>query len=183
MNDAPIQLIFCVESPEKVPVDEIYINEILNRFYKVGENKISYVFMGGKYNYNNRKTIEKIARYKKDYQVTGTGQSYVIYVFDKDRNSQYYTDAQFEQNVIQYCASNNYLLVWFVQTIEDVMWGERVEKQKREKAIQYIKKRHIESIHKGNLSARSNVNARQRSNILTELNKFPQLKYRNGEIS
>ena len=176
MSDAPIQLIFCVESPEKVPVDKIYIDEILNRFYKVGENKISYVFMGGKFKYNQPKTINKIARLIKDYQVTGTGQSYVIYVFDKDRNSQHYPDAQFEQNVIQYCTSNNYLLVWFVQTIEDVMWGERVEKQKKQKAIQFIKKRHIESIHKGNLSARSNVNARRRSNILTELNKFPQLK-------
>lgn len=53
MSLSPIQLIFCVETTLKAATDRHYINAILDRFYQVGENKISYVFMQGKYHYND----------------------------------------------------------------------------------------------------------------------------------
>ena len=52
-SDDVIQLIFCVESTGKAATDKWYINEVLKNYFNVKENKVSYIFMGGKHNYNN----------------------------------------------------------------------------------------------------------------------------------
>ena len=57
------QLIFVVESDEKSQSDYLYIRAVLNNRYKIIKNndiKISSVFMGGKGNYNKKKTVNKI---------------------------------------------------------------------------------------------------------------------------
>lgn len=177
MSDDYVQLIFCVETTEKAAIDNKYINEVLNHYYNVGENKISYVYMSGKFNYNNPKILKKVNKLKRDYQLTGSGKSYIIYVFDKDLNTANYRDSLFEQDVKNYCKEQNYELIWFVRTVEDVMWGSKVnDKEKTQKALQFIKKHQIEKINKSNLEALSNVNAPHKSNILSVLNKFTQIK-------
>ena len=50
-----MQLIICVETTEKARTDYHYINEVLRQFYDVGENKISYVYLSGKHNYQNER--------------------------------------------------------------------------------------------------------------------------------
>jgi hypothetical protein len=133
--------------------------------------------MCGKFNYNNPKTIKEIHQYTKDYQVTGTGKSYVIYVFDKDLNAQDYNDTQFEKDVKRYCQDNKFQLIWFVKTIEDVMWGGAIsKKEKSKKALQFIRNHQIEKVEKSNLEAHANVNRLHKSNILTVLNKYSQIK-------
>ncbi len=177
MNSDYIQLIFCIESTEKAAIDSKYINEILSQYYHIGENKISYVYMCGKHNYNHYKVLNKINKLIKDYQVTGSGSSHVIYVFDKDLNTKDYRDTQFETNVKKHCADQNYKLVWFVKTIEDVMWGMKVSrKEKKKKAIQFISKHQIKKVNKRNLEATANVNASHKSNILSVLNTFSQIE-------
>lgn len=156
MSDAYIQLIFCVESTEKAAIDSKYINQVLNQYYNVGENKISYVYMSGKFNYNHPKTLKKISKYIKDYRVTGSGDSYVIYVFDKDLNSLDHRDTQFEIDVKKYCKEQKHQLIWFVKTVEDVMWGMKVSnKEKKQKALQFISRHQIEKVNKKNLEAHS----------------------------
>ncbi|MDD3085205.1 MAG: hypothetical protein PHU32_04960 [Candidatus ainarchaeum sp.] len=140
-SDDVIQLIFCVESTEKAATDKWYISEVLKNYYHVKGNKISYVFMGGKHNYNNQLTINKIDKLTKEYQLTGSGNTYVIYVFDKDQNDLDNADNQFEKDVKKYCKKHGYELVWFVKTVEEVMWGSKMKKQlKRTKALDFIKK-------------------------------------------
>lgn len=177
MSDDYIQLIFCVETTEKAAIDSKYINEILNYYYNVGENKISYVFMSGKFNFNHPKILKKIEKFKRDYQVTGSGKSYVIYVFDKDSNTVNYRDSRFEQDVKDYCKEQNCELIWFARTIEDVMWGSKVsDKEKIQKSLQFIRRHQIEKVNKSNLEAHSNVNASHKSNIMCVLNKFIQIQ-------
>lgn len=136
--------------------------------------------MSGKFNYNHPKTLKKIDKYVRDYQVTGSGKSYVIYVFDKDLNAQDYRDNQFEIDVKKYCEEQKHQLVWFVKTVEDVMWGTIVNKEKKQKVLQFISRHQIEKVNKTNLEALSNVNASHKSNILTVLNKFDIIKTWNG---
>jgi len=139
MSDDYIQLIFCVESTEKAAIDSKYINQVIHQYYHVGENKISYVYMSGKFNYNHPKTRKKINKFVNDYKVTGNGESTVIYVFDKDLNTEDHRDTQFENDVKKYCKEQKHPLIWFVKTVEDVMWGSKVgKKEKKQKALQFI---------------------------------------------
>lgn len=177
MSDDYIQLIFCVESTEKAAIDSKYINEVLKQYYNVGENKISYVYMKGKFNYKHIKTLKKIDKLKREYQVTGSGKSHVIYVFDKDLNAQDHRDSQFEMDVKAYCTDRKHHLIWFVKTVEDVMWGTIVgKKEKKQKALQFIRRHQIEKVKKTNLEALANVNASHKSNILSILNTFDEIK-------
>jgi hypothetical protein len=133
--------------------------------------------MSGKFNYNHSKILKKINKFVNDYKVTGNGESYVIYVFDKDLNTQDHRDTQFENNVKKYCKEQIHQLIWFIKTVEDVMWGSKVgKKEKKQKALQFISRHQIEKIKKVNLEALANVNASHKSNILTVLNKYSQIK-------
>lgn len=176
-SDDVVQLIFCVESTEKAATDKWYISEVLKNYYHIKGNKISYVFMGGKHNYNNRSTINKIDKLTKEYQLTGSGNTYVIYVFDKDQSDLDSADNQFEKDVKMYCKKQGYKLIWFVKTVEEVMWGSKIKKQfKKDKALDFIKKNQIKNVKKKNLEAHDNVNSSCKSNILTVLNGFQQIK-------
>ena len=65
----------------------------------------------------------------------------------------------------------------FVKTVEEVFWGERVKQdQKREAAIRFRKRNGIRKVNKTNLLAAANVNSAGKSNILTILNKFKEIK-------
>jgi len=64
------QIILCVESTEKAKVDSLYIDEILKYFFDIGNDKITYVYLGGKFNYNNEKTKKKIREKIKTYGIT-----------------------------------------------------------------------------------------------------------------
>lgn len=177
MESEVIQLIFCVETTENAQTDKKYINEILNKYYNVGENKISYVFMNGKYNYKNDNTLKRIQRYIRDYEIVGSGKSHVIYVCDKDLNTQDPRDNAFVKELKQYCRSNGHKLIWFVKTIEDVMWGKTIKKQsKKKKANQFISLNQIKNVRKNQLSAASNVNAPHKSNVLSVLNQFKPIR-------
>ncbi|MDA3931862.1 MAG: hypothetical protein PF513_03920 [Tenericutes bacterium] len=56
------------------------------------------------------------------------------------------------------------------------MWGTIVNKEKKQKVLQFISRHQIEKVNKTNLEALSNVNASHKSNILTVLNKFDIIK-------
>lgn len=173
MNNEPFQIIFVVETTAKCKSDDMYINEILHYCYKVGENKISYVYLEGKFKYNEDRIIKEIHNLQNTYNTLTGGVSHVIHVFDKDRAHVKWEDASFVNNVTKYCHDNNYGLVWFVKTIEEVMLGKPVKKgEKGPKAINFIKRKNIKNIDRSNLLAAQNVNKEGKSNIITVLNKL-----------
>ncbi len=132
--------------------------------------------MGGKYNYNQPKTLKKIRQLIQEYQVSGVGKSHVIYVFDKDLNTQDPRDAEFVEDVIQYAKENGYSIIWFVRTVEEVMWGSKVSKREKPgKAIQFIRKHQIERVIKNHLESGNNTNSVGKSNILTIINTYTKI--------
>ncbi len=179
MSDQYFQLIIAIETTEKAAIDKFYIDTVIRKYYNVGLNKISYVYMSGKHNYKHPKTIKQIDNLVKNFNLVGnkTRKSHIVYVFDKDLNTQDPNDIQFENTVTRYSEELGYPIIWFVRTIEEVMWGVKIgKKEKRDKAEQFISRHQIEKINKTNLLAHDNVNATCMSNILTVLNQFLEKK-------
>ncbi len=172
-----IQLVLVVETDKKSKTDFYYINSILDYYYNIGENRISYVYMGSKYNYNSEKVVKEINKWVKNYSVVNKGQSFVIYFFDKDLSSSKYEDLEFNNEVTKYCNDNSFDLVWFVQNIEDVMIGvNNVGIDKVKSAMSFYTQNKIRTVDEKNLRLNHNVTNQGRSNVLTVFDKFNQIK-------
>ncbi len=175
MSSPFVQIVFAVETTIKARTDYYYIREILGKYYYVGNNKPNFVYMGGKHNYCSLGVVEEIETLTKEYSITG-GNSRVVYVCDKDKNMSDPHDFKFVQDLEAYCRIKRYELVWFVATIEEVLWGSKVsDKEKVDKAKQFLALKKINDVNKKKLSARSNVNSKGKSNVLTVLNTFPEI--------
>ena len=77
-----IQLIIAVEANKESRSDYRYIDSFIKRYFKIGTNKISYVYMGSKMNYSNQGIKNQITSLINSYRKTG--KSHVIYWFDTD---------------------------------------------------------------------------------------------------
>lgn len=127
-----IQLILVVETNRKADVDVGYLNEI----------SIKYVYMEGKHNDNQRRVEKDIKKYCSMY----SGESHVIYVFDRDQEG--------------------YEIVWFVRNIEDVLHKKHVESNKKKEAMIVFKRtKQIQKVEARNLSS-PNPRQSKTSNIL-----------------
>ncbi|HHT99429.1 MAG TPA: hypothetical protein GXZ79_05040 [Acholeplasma sp.] len=177
MMSPNVQFIVCVETDKKAATDSKYISGILKEYFDLGENKLTYVFLGGKFKYNHPTIVKEINTNIKEYQVTNKGQSFIIFISDKDINTADPRDNQYVDDITNYCKDNGYEIVWFVKTIEDVIWGTTISNSdKVKKSVQFIRNKQIKHVSKKNLSAGNNVNSRPKSNILTVFNKYPQIK-------
>lgn len=175
MSSPFIQIIFAIETTEKAKTDYYYIKEVLKKYFDIGYNKPNFVYMCGKHNYCNERVTKEIKTLIKEYSLTG-GKSYVVYVCDKDKNMSVAQDHKFIQDLEAYCLANSYELVWFVTTIEEVLWGSKAsDKEKVTKAKQFVTQKKINDVNKSNLSALSNVNSKGMSNILTVLGIFTEI--------
>ena len=77
-----IQLIIAVEANKESRSDYRYIDPFIKRYFKIGTNKISYVYMGSKRNYSDKGIKNQITSLINSYRKTG--ESHVIYCFDTD---------------------------------------------------------------------------------------------------
>jgi|SRR5690554_3965990 len=167
------QIILCIESSGKNSTDDKYIREVINHFYDLGENKLSFVYMNGKFSYQHPDVRKSINKLKKDYKVYAEGESKVIYCFDKDLNYVDHRDNEFVNNVQRYCHTNGYDIVWFIRTIEEVMLGSKVaQKDKAKSALNFIRNNKVYNLNFENISCDNNVNAKRKSNILTILSQY-----------
>ena len=66
-----IQLIIAVEANKESKSDYRYIDPFIKRYFKIGTNKISYVYMGSKMNYSDKGINNQITFLKKRYKKTG----------------------------------------------------------------------------------------------------------------
>ena len=173
-----LQIIFCVETNNKCESDKFYIRETIKRFfnYDYAMVKFTFVFMGGKYNYNSSAVEKKISRHIIDYSNSVNNRSVVIYCVDCDDYDINQRDRGFLEEIGRYCSDNLYKLVWFCKDIERVYTGEKIpDKEKKKRAVQFVAKKEVGYVNKESLTAvRYGQN---RSNILRVLNEFDELQY------
>ena len=163
-------LIVCVECDRKNKSDDIYVMATIRHFYNdfAESNKITPIYLGGKFNYNNKRVENEIKREIKLYQQANPkGQYEVIYFLDTDEFIKDSTDSKFVMDVENYCRLNNYHVVWFVHKIEHVYLG-RKSNSKTNDAVNFLKKKMIENM---DIKKISNPNPRNKStsNILCVL--------------
>ncbi len=167
-----IRLIFCYEANKRAATDNAYVSEVINRFYKLG-NDISFsrIYMGGKSRYNHKDTIREINEIKKFCREAEITEVKVIYITDTDSYESRPEDKRYLKDINDYCKKNNYDHIWFCHDVEEVFWGDnspidnKVKKAglfKNKKLIDEIDERKLKSI---DMKA-------GRSNILAVLDRY-----------
>ncbi len=168
-----LQLIFVVECDKNSESDWIYIKETIGYFYEtIGPQiKLNHVYMEGRGNYKNNKTINDIKKKISQYRATNRSNiSKVIYCFDCDDYDIKPSDAKFLENAFQYCQERDYEFIWFCKDVERVYIGRKVDdRQKTNEAARFKKKSLILHVNKCNLVA--SQYQRNSSNILKVLDK------------
>ena len=166
------QIILIVEADEQSRTDFIYINSILREYYKIhlrNDIKISKVFMGGKSHYNQKKILQEIRKYIKDY--SHIGDSHVVYCFDTDRFESKPEDKKLLEDEEVFCNTNEYDFVWFCHDIEEVFWGKSVPKnEKVSKVKKYLTQNQVKSLVLDNFRSSSMV--RRKSNLLSVIERY-----------
>lgn len=149
-----LQLIFAVESNQKSKSDWIYIKETIDHFYRYDRAhvKFSPVYMDGKGNYKIKE--KEIKSLTSQYcAVSKANHTEVIYCFDCDEYDIEKEDADFLNEVQQYCESRGYAFVWFCKDIERVYTGKKIDRsQKAKTAAAFKSKKRIAAVDGGRLS-------------------------------
>lgn len=135
-----------------------YYSDIINNF------TIKFVPIGGKFNYNNQNTINKISEYLKIEK-----NSKIVFFFDKDQHSSSSEDSKFVQDVTLYCKRNKYALIWFVKDVENVLIS-RSSSTKTKDANRFRRTRAIKEVLESKLR-NPNPQNNGTSNILCVLDK------------
>lgn len=162
------QCIFVVETTRKANIDVGYLNEIIHHYYQLNkEIVINYVYMEGKYNYNHTRVVREIKQFQKRFQ----GETNVFYVFDKDQHAIYAKDEVFQKDVIQYCKSHQYHLIWFVRNIEHVLLQRIIKGHDKKKEMDRFKRNHMIQMIDSTSLCNPNPCKEKTSNILYILDK------------
>ena len=166
----PIQLIIAVEANKESKSDYRYIDPFIKRYFKIGTNKISYVFMGSKMNYSDKGINHQIASLINSYKKTG--ESHVIYCFDTDDFS-ISRDHQSNDEKIKKDLSHDIDIVWFNRDIEEVFINCRLENsEKKSKSINFLAKGLIESVPYQLFTYEDNFIGKRRSNLGVVISKY-----------
>ncbi|MBR4357379.1 MAG: hypothetical protein IKQ00_05580 [Butyrivibrio sp.] len=164
-----LQIILCIEANKQSDTDKIYIKETINRFFTYGNNiKLSFVNMGGKTNYNSKGVERNVMSLTKDYKI---GNTVVIYCIDLDGYESNPDQVMVNQKIYEYIVKKGFELVWFCHDIEEVYYGNSVNKDDKTKmAIEFKKKVLISNVNEKKLRAKKE--AKGMSNILDVLGKY-----------
>lgn len=162
-------IVVVLETKNKSGSDFYYLKSILQKFYKERGSgiKIQPVFMNGKGYYRN---IEKnIKNFTKQY----LGDNKTIYFCDIDSEDLEFNQQQLNKEIIEYCNSNGFEIVWFNKTIEDVLIGNTIAKNKSKIAEDYYIKNKIKDVNINNLNIETfNKITQHKSNVLSVLDKY-----------
>lgn len=116
--------------------------------------------MNGKGNYN--KVESKIINLIKQYD----GQNKVIYFFDIDNTNLKYDQTKLNNEIIKYCKEKDYEVVWYNKTVEHVLIGDLITKDKTKIANNFFITNQINKIDEKSLS----------------INKFEQITYKKSNV-
>jgi len=120
------QLILVIETNNQVMTDRAYIDKTIKYYFDISSVKLQYVTMDGKYNFNNSKVVCEINSY---ISMNTKEQNHIIYFFDIDSTGKKNND--FMCRVKKYCSKNNYDIVLFNRTIEEVFIGRKVRSNEK----------------------------------------------------
>ena len=169
-----MQLIFLVETNKQTKSDNSYIKSIIDYHYHLDGNKITFIEMNGKANFQKKES--EIERLSNRYN----GETFVIYCLDLD-----YSPNPFDNNYtlnlnkqIECFAKNkNRELIWFNEDIEDVMLGRKIpRKDKKREAIIFASKMKYKEVSIESLSNRDFLRIRHTSNLLLVIDQFLRRK-------
>ena len=165
-----IQLIIAVEANKESKSDYRYIDPFIKRYFKIGTNKISYVYMGSKMNYSNQGIKNQITSLINSYRKTG--ESHVIYCFDTDDFS-VSPDHQANDEKIKKDLVHNSDIVWFNRDIEEVFINSRLENaEKKSKSIDFLAKGLIKSVSYQLFTYEDDFVGKRRSNLGVVISKY-----------
>lgn len=164
-----IQLILCVETNKRADTDSIYIMETIRHYYKVDNNvKLSKIYLNTKNRYNAKEIEREIADKRECYTF---GETKVIYCIDTDDYEKNKEHEKQLNEITQYCAKNNYEIIWFCHDVEEVYQGRKIsDSQKVKEAGNFRKKCLIEKVDRKNLSVINKCG--YTSNILNILDEY-----------
>ena len=119
------QVVFVVETDSRNRSDMIYLNRIISCFYvKDASCKVSWVFMGGNANYRSPAVLREIESL---VSMLSKNKTQVVYVFDTDHSKK---QQALLKEQLQYCKEQDYPVILFNSSIEDVLLGHRVSSAK-----------------------------------------------------
>ena len=176
-----IQLIEVLETSNCDKSDDVYVNEVIKRFFEKrdinnAEINIQQIFLNGKHKYKT--CLKRIENYIRMYKKNTGGESVVVYFIDTDSTEQNYKPGSFFSNVRLFCEQNNFELVWFCRTAENVFIGRKARKGegKTRLAFEYANSGCIYKMDKTKLE-KSKIELGC-SNILSVLKKYlkPKIK-------
>lgn len=162
-------IVIVLETKNKEGSDYLYFKSIMSRFYQERGTGISIkpVFMNGKGNY--KKVEPKIKNYINQYD----GQHKVIYFFDIDSTDLKYDQKELNNKIREYCKSQEYEVVWFNKTVEDVLLGDVITKEKTKIATDFFLNNKIINVDKNKLNIiKFEVITNKKSNVLFILDKY-----------
>ena len=164
-----MQIIAVLETKNRDGSDYLYFKSIINRFYvERGTGiPINPVFLNGKGNYlrQEKQIREKIKGYAEN--------SKVIYFFDVDSPDIKSDQQQLNNDIINHCKSTNREVVWFKRTIEEVMLGQVITKNKNKEAYSFLKRNLIDRVDAKKLYiSEFDLLTDGKSNVLFVLDKY-----------
>lgn len=163
-----IQLIIAVEANKESKSDYRYIDPFIKRYFKIGTNKISYVYMGSKRNYSDKGIKNQITSLINSYRKTG--KSHVIYCFDTDDFSVSPEHQANDEKIKKDLVHN---IVWFNRDIEEVFINSRLENaEKKSKSIDFLAKGLIKSVSYQLFTYEDNFVGKRRSNLGVVISKY-----------
>lgn len=165
-----IQLIIAVEANKESKSDYRYIDPFIKRYFKIGTNKISYVYMGSKMNYSDKGIKNQITSLINSY--SKTGKSHVIYCFDTDDFSvspeHQVNDEKIKKNLV-----HNSDIVWFNRDIEEVFINSRLENsEKKSKSINFLANGLIKLVSYQLFTYEDDFVGKRRSNLGVVISKY-----------
>lgn len=165
-----IQLIIAVEANKESRSDYRYIDPFIKRYFKIGTNKISYVYMGSKMNYSDKGINAQINSLINSYRKTG--KSHVIYCFDTDDFS-VSPEHQVNDEKIKKDLVHDSDIVWFNRDIEEVFINRRLENsEKKSKSIDFLAKGLIKSVSYKLFTYEDDFVGKRRSNLGVVISKY-----------
>lgn len=163
-----IQLIIAVEANKESKSDYRYIDPFIKRYFKIGTNKISYVYMGSKRNYSDKGIKNQITSLINSYRKTG--ESHVIYCFDTDDFSVSPEHQANDEKIKKDLVHN---IVWFNRDIEEVFINRRLENaEKKSKSIDFLAKGLIKSVSYQLFTYEDDFVGKRRSNLGVVISKY-----------
>lgn len=165
-----IQLIIAVEANKESKSDYRYIDPFIKRYFKIGTNKISYVYMGSKMNYSDKGIKNQITSLINSY--SKTGKSHVIYCFDTDDFS-VSPEHQVNDEKIKKDLVHNSDIVWFNRDIEEVFINSRLENsEKKSKSINFLANGLIKLVSYQLFTYEDDFVGKRRSNLGVVISKY-----------